>query len=368
MVILVLNLFILSVCLLALLVILFLNRKQVARSSRLYYWMLSSLLVGKLAGYLVFGIKFVMVLSDEHSDCHNLDCDMVKSFELAYKNSTLITDLALSELSLLLLARHYTFCCEETLGEVPQWITNTLKMLQVGIFGGFLVLIVIFNIESSTAYGTISIGCAVLNIATVLAYILVQIYLNIKLTGTMTDEVAQARMKKFTRVQAWVFLGRAIEGAFNILMAINIGDKMLVNFIINIKDNQDELVLVIVYFCVYLLVTLLTEGITLALSVTESFIGLMTTEKLRNSSWHKNSLYTDGGKDSLNDILNTADNSAEDVEPTIRQFEFIEDLPSRENSMGVLKKGRFRGRLSVVREINCELSKYLIEEVNNDIE
>jgi hypothetical protein len=33
-----------------------------------------------------------------------------------------------------------------------------------------------------------------------------------------------------------------------------------------------------------------------------------------------------------------------------------------------LKKGRFRGRLSVMREIDCELSKYLIEEVNNDIE
>lgn len=28
--------------------------------------------------------------------CQQLDCDMVRSFELAYKNATLITDLALT--------------------------------------------------------------------------------------------------------------------------------------------------------------------------------------------------------------------------------------------------------------------------------
>lgn len=247
---------------------------------------------------------------------------------MAYKNSSLITDLAVTELALLLLSQNYQFCCEEALGEVPHWITVLLKSLQVSVFGGFLVLLVIFNIESSHSYGDISIGCAVLNLATVLAYILVQVYLNIKLTGTMTDEIAQKRMKKYTRLQIWVFLGRAIEGAYNILLAINVGDKLLVNFIINIKDSADELVIVIVYFCVYLLVTLLTEGITLALSVTEKTIGLLTREKPRNSSsaWGlKNSLYTDSGNDdSLNDVINTADNSGEDLEPSIRQFEVIE--------------------------------------------
>jgi len=136
------------------------------------------------------------------------------------------------------------------------------------------------------------------------------------------------------------------------LLAINVGDKLLVNFVINIKDSDDELLLVIVYFCVYLLVTLLTEGITLGLSVTESTINLMSNEKQRNPSWGlKNSIYTDGGSDSLNDAINTADNSGEELEPSIRQFEVMEELPLRENSLGVLKKGRFRGRLSVVREI-----------------
>jgi len=68
-VMLVLNLFILSVCCLVLLLILLFNRKLVAKSSRLYYWMLSFLLVGKLVGYLVFGFKFIVILGDEHDNC-----------------------------------------------------------------------------------------------------------------------------------------------------------------------------------------------------------------------------------------------------------------------------------------------------------
>jgi len=207
---LVLNLFILSVCCLVLLLILLFNRKLVAKSSRLYYWMLSSLLVGKLAGYLVFGFKFIVVLGDEHDNCERLDCEMVRSFELAYKNSALITDLAITELALLILAQNYKFRCEEALGEVPHWITTSLKVLQVSTFGGFVVLLVIFNIGSGHSYGEINIGCAVLNLASVLAYILVQVYLNIKLTGTMTEEAVQKRMKKFTKLQIAVFLGRII--------------------------------------------------------------------------------------------------------------------------------------------------------------
>lgn len=185
----------------------------------------------------------------------------------------------------------------------------------------------------------------------------------------MTEDSVQHSMKKFTKLMAWVFLGRAIEGAFNILMAINVGDKMLINFIINIKESGDELIMIIVYFCVYLLVTLITEGITLGLSVTKTTIKLLSEDiHPKSSSWNKNSLYTDAGSDSLNDAINTADNSGEDLEPSVRQFEQIEDVQQRPNSLGTLKKGRFRGRLSLMREIECELSKYLIEEINMDIE
>jgi hypothetical protein len=62
-VILILNLFILSISCLALMLILLCNRKLVARSSRLYYCLLSGLMFGKLAGYLVFGFKFIFVLT-----------------------------------------------------------------------------------------------------------------------------------------------------------------------------------------------------------------------------------------------------------------------------------------------------------------
>jgi hypothetical protein len=299
---LILNLFILSIGFLALLLILLCNRKLVAHSSRLYYWILSGLMLGKLAGYLVFGFKFVFILSDPHNQCQRLDCDAVKSFEITYKNAILVTDLCLIELTLIILFKYYKFYCAETLGLAPNWITYIIQTLQVAIFGGFMVLIVIFNIEENHPFANISIGCAVMNLFSVLAYLLVYVYL--KLTGMMTEGGATSKLKHFIRLQLFVFLGRAIEGTFNILMAINLGDKLLVNFILNISESGDELVMIIVYFLVYLLTTLLTEGVTLGLSVRQLTIKLLSRVE---SKGLKASMYSDTDSGDYANIIDTTD-------------------------------------------------------------
>jgi hypothetical protein len=137
-----------------------------------------------------------------------------------------------------------------------------------------------------------------MNLVSVLAYLLVHIYLNIKLTGTMTEESATTKLKHFNRLQMFVFAGRAIEGAFNILMAIHFGD----NLIINTRDSGDELVIIIVYFVVYLITTLLTEGITLALSVRKLTIKLLSKTE---SKGLKASLFTDAGSGNYADLTDT---------------------------------------------------------------
>lgn len=71
-VIMILNLFILAVCAVVLLFILLINRLSVAKSSKLYYGTMILLLIGKLAGYLIYGFKFIVIVTTQ--ECGDLNC------------------------------------------------------------------------------------------------------------------------------------------------------------------------------------------------------------------------------------------------------------------------------------------------------
>lgn len=88
-----------------------------------------------------------------------------------------------------------------------------------------------------------------------------------------------------------MFLGRAIEGTLNLFVAIDIGDSLIINFIIKIQDSPDEIVKILAYFAIYLSTTLLTEGVTLALSVRKDNIELLSKEV--QTSRNASSLITD---------------------------------------------------------------------------
>jgi hypothetical protein len=340
-----LNLFILSLAFFILLVILLSNRRQVALSSKLYYFILGLLMLGKLIGYLVFGIKFLILI--ESGSCKELQCDLVEDFELAYKNSTLATDMALIQLGLIVLRVYFRLYAGEALGAVPKWMESILSSVQVIMFGAYLVLIVLLNVQENHPFTLLSIGCAACNLFSVLCCLLVQVYLNIRLTGRMTDSDTNIKLKGLIKLQFWVFLGRAAEGVFNILLAINVDNEIIINFIMNIeKSNPDQLVLVIAYFAVFLVTTLLTEGVTLGLSVRSNTIKLLTEEPVSRKGSLKASIYTDSADPAH---LLEAPDEPEHLEPTMREFELLESLAAVPNSLGVLKKGRFRGRLSIVR-------------------
>lgn len=365
-VVLLLNLFILSLAFLLLLVILVSNRRLVVASSKLYYFVLSILMLSKLVGYLVFGIKLLVLIRT--STCDQLQCELIEDFELAYKNSILATDMALIQLGLIILQVYLRLYAGEALGSVPRWVENLLKCAQVSTFGGYLVLLVLYNVEEDHPFANICIGCAIFNLASVLSCLLLHVYLNIRLTGRMTDPETNVKLKGFVKLQFWVFLGRAIEGVCNILLAVNVGNQMLVNFIVNIeKSSSAQLVVVIGYFALFLVTTLVTEGITLGLSVRSNTVRLLTEPpQSRKNSILKASMYTDSGADPRG-LMETA-HEFQDAEPSMREFELEDSIEAPPNSLGTLKKGIFRGRLSVVREIHCELSKYVIEEVNNDVD
>lgn len=177
----------------------------------------------------------------------------------------------------MILRRYFNFYCSETINTIPRWVGYLLTAMQLGSFGGFLVLGVIFNIKGPQSYSEdVTIGCTVINYVAVFAGIIVYIYLNIKLTGTTTDDEAEEKLVRFKKLQFWVFLGRAIEGTLNLLVAIDLGDGLIVNFIIKIQDSPDEIIKILAYFAVYLSTTLLTEGVTLALSVRKDNIELLS--------------------------------------------------------------------------------------------
>lgn len=113
----------------------------------------------------------------------------MKQFEQAYRDAVIITDLALVQMTFMILRQYFNFYCSETINTIPKWVGYLLSAMQIGSFVGFLVLGVIFNIKGPQSYSKdVTIGCTVINYVAVLAGIIVYVYLNIKLTGTTTDE------------------------------------------------------------------------------------------------------------------------------------------------------------------------------------
>lgn len=52
----------------------------------------------------------------------------------------------------------------------------------------------------------------------------------------------------------------------------------------------------------------------------------------------------------------------------LKEFETMDILSVGQNGFGGVKKGRMRGRIVVLRTIETELSKYLLEEIASEIQ
>jgi hypothetical protein len=101
----ILNLLIMTLFCLVIVILLLRNVVMIIRSSKIYYLLLGLTILAKLLGYVIYGIRFIVLITTT-TTVINIDSPLIVEFELAYKVSLMLTDIAMVEL-FLLTCRHY---------------------------------------------------------------------------------------------------------------------------------------------------------------------------------------------------------------------------------------------------------------------
>lgn len=124
----ILNLLILSLFCFVVVILLLRNVVLIVKSSRWYYGLLTVTILAKLLGYVIYGIRFIVLISTCTSEI-NIDNPLILEFQFAYKVSILLTDMAMIELFLLACRQYLIFYSQSALLQVtapPTQIRNNV--------------------------------------------------------------------------------------------------------------------------------------------------------------------------------------------------------------------------------------------------